>query len=77
MSNFFATLSKGKILLVLLLLSGCTTSAGPFITNISYDGDSTLLVEKCYAEYSSAMSTVGNSNCTQSTIVLRKSELKR
>ncbi len=58
-----------KILLVsLLLLSGCATTAGPFVTNINTNSHGDLTVEKCMVKFDPWMSTVNNSDCFNVTI---------
>ena len=63
---------KRLLIFLIFLLSGCSphTNAGPFVTNISFDGHRTLLVEKCYTQYNEWKGTVGNSQCTQSKVIL-------
>ncbi len=52
------------------ILAGCTSQAGPFVTNISSDGQGNLVVEKCMVELQRQISTVQNTNCTNTTIAL-------
>lgn len=59
-----------KILFLALLsltLSACT-NAGPFVTNISSDGNKGLIVEKCQLHMNAFMGTVSNENCTNTQI---------
>lgn len=59
-----------KILFLTLLsltLSACT-NAGPFVTNISSDGNKGLIVEKCQLHMNALMGTVSNENCTNTQI---------
>jgi hypothetical protein len=63
----------GGSLLILGPMFGCASTAGPFITNISSDGDDGLVIEKCMARFDPWMSTVSNTQCTQTPIKLRVS----
>jgi len=56
---------------IALLLAGCVSTAGPFVTNISSDGHGGLVVEKCMVSFNEFTSTVSNGDCTSTTIVLR------
>ncbi len=60
----------GLIVIWALVLSGCASRAGPFVTNISSDGKGGLVVEKCMAKFDPWMSTVNNDNCTSTNITL-------
>jgi hypothetical protein len=60
------------VIVSVLGLAGCATSAGPFVTNISSDGANGLVVEKCMARFDPWMSTVSNDSCTQHTLKLTK-----
>jgi len=55
-------------LISILLLSGCATTAGPFVTNISSDGKGNLIIEKSNVEYNPWMGVVTNKNSTSATI---------
>jgi len=48
---------------------GCTT-AGPFVTNISSDGNGGLVIEKAMVEMNGFTGTVTNKNPTTSTIYI-------
>lgn len=56
--------------LVLGLLSGCSM-AGPFVTNISSDGEGGLIVNKMMVEFNGFTGTVTNKDMTTETIKLR------
>lgn len=60
-----------KILTIaaLLLISACT-NAGPFVTNISSDGNNGLIIEKCQLHMNAFMGTVSNESCTSTQIRL-------
>ncbi len=53
----------------LLALGSCST-AGPFVTNISSDGNGNLVIEKSMIEYNGFMGTVTNKDVTSTTIRL-------
>lgn len=52
-------------------LGACTTLAGPFVTNISHDGEGHLNIEKCNVTYNAFLSVVGNTNCSSSVVKVR------
>lgn len=54
----------------IIILSGCTT-AGPYVTNISSDGNNGLNIEKCAVKLNSFMGTVSTTECTSQHIKLR------
>jgi hypothetical protein len=56
----------------LVVLAGCSSKAGPFVTNISSDGAGGLIIEKCMAKFDPWMSTVNNDSCTSTSITLKK-----
>ena len=64
---------KIKLLLLtaVIALAGCTT-AGPYVTNISSDGNNGLNIEKCGVKLNSFMGTVSTTECTSQHIQLRK-----
>ena len=57
--------------LSVIVISGCSSRAGPFVTSISSDGRGGLIVEKCMAKFDPWMSTVNNDNCTSTTMQVR------
>lgn len=62
-----------KILLALFALGslqGCISRAGPYVTNISNDGDGFITVERCMAKFDPWMSTVTNDSCHSTHIRL-------
>ena len=61
---------KKFALLALLLLSACT-NAGPFVTNISADGNNGLIIEKCQLHMNAFMGTVSNENCPNTQIRIK------
>jgi hypothetical protein len=46
MNTFTKMAGIGMIISVLVTLTGCTTSAGPFVTSITSDGKGNIVVEK-------------------------------
>ena len=63
-------MKKFITLAVCVLLSACT-NAGPFVTNVSSDGNNGLVIEKCQLHMNAFMGTVSNENCTNTQIKLR------
>lgn len=59
------------MIVVVLALAGCASSAGPFVTAVSSDGRGGLVIEKCVARYNPWTETVSNSDCRTTTIQLR------
>ena len=59
-----------SITLIILFLSACT-NAGPFVTNISSDGNRGLIIEKCQVHMNAFMGTVSNDNCTSTSIYIK------
>lgn len=68
-------MSRGFLVLVLVLAAGCTSQAGPFVTNIRYAGPGLLSVEKCMVEFTNYGTNVGShvstEDCTNEVIALR------
>ncbi len=58
-----------------IFLTGCTT-AGPYVTNISSDGDYGLNGEKCAVKLNAFMGTVSTTDCTSTHLRLTKSNNK-
>jgi len=56
--------------LATLALAGCST-AGPFVTNISSDGNGGLIIEKCMVEHNGWMGWITNVDSTTTKIYLR------
>ena len=53
-----------------LAVAGCST-AGPFVTNISSDGNGGLVIEKTYVQYNGFTGTVSNKDQSSTNIKLR------
>jgi len=60
-------LAMGIIIIIFAIVSGCTT-AGPFVTNISSDGNGNLIIEKSYVKMNAFMGTVSNVGGSTATI---------
>ena len=57
-----------SLILTCFLMMGCS-SAGPYVTNVSSNGDCGLVIEKGFVEYNYLLGTVSNkSNITTSTL---------
>ena len=57
-----------------ILLGGCSTYAGPFVTDIRPNGDGSLLVEKCMVKHTPGWFGVGavsNARCSSRTVDLK------
>lgn len=59
-----------KLLFLLTLLQGCTT-AGPYVTNISSDGNNGLNIERCFVYFNGVVGTVSTGDCSSQNIKLR------
>ena len=59
-------LRPGLALLVgaVLMVAGCVSTAGPFVTNISSDGQGGLVVEKAMVEYNQWTERITTKNHT-------------
>ena len=55
--------------IAILSLTACTT-AGPYVTNISSDGNNGLNIEKCQIKADAYMGTISTTGCTSSHINL-------
>ena len=74
-TSLFSGAFMKKVILSLVFLSsvilaGCSSQAGPFVTNISRDGRGGLVVEKCMVRLDRMINTVESSSCTNSSITL-------
>ena len=56
--------------LLVATLGACST-AGPYVTNISSDGDYGLTVEKCKVHMNAFMGTVSTGDCSTQNIKLQ------
>ncbi|MDR3126217.1 MAG: hypothetical protein LBT92_01130 [Rickettsiales bacterium] len=52
-----------KKLVLIAALSACT-SAGPYVTYISSDGNKGIVVEKCMVRMSAFTNAISNDSCT-------------
>ncbi|MGD7037224.1 hypothetical protein [Methylotuvimicrobium buryatense] len=57
--------------LAVIFLTGCTT-AGPYVTNISSDGNNGLNIEKCKVELNAFLGVVNTGDCSNSNIKLSR-----
>lgn len=58
--------------IIVVFVSGCVSNAGPYVTNISSDGNNGIIVEKCMVRFNSFNNgSVSTGECTSSTIKLR------
>lgn len=55
------------LLFLVLGMAGCSSHAGPFVTNVSNAGDG-LMVEKCMVEFSQWNNGVSTSDCSSYAI---------
>ena len=62
---------KKIVAIAFVALMGACTNAGPFVTNISADGNNGLVIEKCQVHMNAFMGTVSNDNCTTTAIKVR------
>ena len=60
-------MKKLIVIVSVLLLQACTT-AGPFVSNLSSDGNGGLNIEKCSVKMNAFMGTVSNANCSSQHI---------
>lgn len=65
----FNSLTTLIVIASAIFLSGCST-AGPFVTNISSNGDGSITLEKCMIQYNGFSGTVSNKDCIQSNITI-------
>lgn len=64
-------MKKTRRLIVALTLLGCSCStAGPFVTGISSDGQGNLIIEKSIVKFNAFLGTVSNEGSTTTTIKL-------
>lgn len=59
-----------KKLILFVLLTGCS-SAGPFVTSISSDGNNGLIIEKCDVKFDGFLGVISNENCRTTNVRLR------
>lgn len=62
---------SAALLLASFALTACTT-AGPYVTNISSDGNYGLTIEKCSVHMNAFMGTVSTGECTSQNIKLQR-----
>ena len=59
------------IFFLLIIIQGCSTHSGPFVTNLSLDGDGNLNVEKCMSEFNFWLNSLSNADCMSSKIKIK------
>lgn len=59
-----------SLVITAITMTGCSSKAGPFVTNISSDGRGGLVVEKCMVRLDRTINTVESSDCTNTSIAL-------
>lgn len=67
-------ISKLVVISIIGLSTQACTQAGPFVTNISSDGNNGLTVEKCTVEMNAVLgglSAIRSKDCTTQNIKLR------
>ena len=63
-------LALAALVCAVLMVTGCVSTAGPFVTNISSDGRGGLVIEKAMVEYSQWSDGVTTKNHTTTTIYI-------
>jgi hypothetical protein len=63
-------------LLLAVMLAGCTSTAGPFITRIQNVGNGNLGVESCYVEFTSFVNSIETGQCVQYVVHVRDGEYR-
>lgn len=58
-----------KLLAMSVFITGCTT-AGPFVSSISNDGNGKIVVEKCMVKLNAFLGVVHNTECSNYKINL-------
>lgn len=64
-------MKKPIFLACVLVISGCTT-AGPYVTNISSDGNNGLNIEKCKVQFNAFLGVVSTGDCATSNLKLSR-----
>ena len=59
---------KKILAIAFVALLGACTNAGPFVTNISADGNNGLVIEKCQVHMIAFMGRLSYDNCTTTAI---------
>lgn len=63
---------KRMVLVLLLITAPACSTAGPFVTGVSSDGNGGLLVEKCYVQMNGFTGSIHNRNCSSSKVQVVK-----
>jgi type IV secretion system protein VirB7 len=64
-------MKKFFLLFGIACIAGCST-AGPFVSSISSDGNNGLIVEKCDIEFNGFLGIISNYNCRTTNVTLRQ-----
>lgn len=64
-------MSKLLILLLICLigLTGCTTTAGPYVTDVSFDGEGNLMITKNTVVLNAFLGAINNGDKPQTIII--------
>jgi type IV secretion system protein VirB7 len=65
---------KIVVLIVVMGLSSACSTAGPFVTSVSSDGNGGLVVDKCYVQMNGFTGTIHNRNCSSSKIQITQAK---
>lgn len=60
-------------LFMALAISACTTS-GPYVTNITSDGENGLNIQKCGIRFNGLTGALSTTNCTNEHVTLSRAE---
>lgn len=63
---------KSIIVLLCLVVLGCVSTGGPFVTSVSSAGDSKLSIEKCTFKFNSFSGSVSAGECHTEQIVVAR-----
>lgn len=67
---------RAILILSVAILTGCTTTAGPFVSTISSDSDGQLHVTKCMVSMNGFLATVSATDCQSSVVSVGKPSAK-
>jgi len=59
-----------SLALLSLLVAGCTSTAGPFVTSIRYGGPGLLVLEKCMVEHTKVGNHIATTDCFDETVAI-------
>jgi len=61
-------------ILLIVVLGGCVSRAGPFVTHISKDGKGGIAVEKCMVTFNRYYNEIKTGDCTSHVIDILESD---